>query len=319
MRLVETLSTAGMPRHQQVTYWNKIACRNITEETVIPASSNSFWGCMRFGQLGVIRIVEVTSDPAKVIGSRIHAADSREPEILVHMQLHGASTLSQGGYETTLHPGDFTLCNGALPRHVSFDERVTMLIFCIPSNAFRRRITFPEIMALSKLSGTSGSPAVTVKCLRSIWDGCSDISPRMAPRFADVVVDLLSAALASQPGMLSARPASLTRSRMQMIGYIESRLTDCTLTPASVARRFAISSRHLYTVFGKGESATKYILRRRLEESARILADPLHSARHVGVVALDHGFASISQYCTAFRRHYGVTPREYRFGSHEKV
>jgi AraC-like DNA-binding protein len=267
---------------------------------------------MRHGHLGAIRIVEVTSDAARVVGSRVHTADSLDPDFLVHVQLKGQSTISQAGREITLSPGGFTLCNGGLERYVHFDERVTMLIVCIPSNLLRRRISFPEVISVCDLSATRGSSDITVSCLRSIWDGCADIAPGVASRFADIVVDLLAAALASHPDTLQVRSATLTKSRIQIIDYIEARLTDSALTSASVAHRFSISSRHLYSVFGEAEGVAKYILRRRLEQSARILADPLHHARRVNMIAYDHGFSSPARYCTAFRRQYGLTPSEYR-------
>lgn len=319
MGVVETLSTAGIPRHRQMEYWNKIACRNISQETVVPVSRSDFWGCMRSGQLGRIRIVEVSSDPARVTCSGARSDGSRAPEYLLHVQLEGESNISQGGRQATLYPGDSTLCNASLPRNVYFPYRTSMLIFCIPSDLLRRRIALPEIVALGNLSAANESTAVAINCLRNIWHGCTHIGPKLVPRFADILVDLVGAALAPQPELSAAKSSVLPRTRIEMLNFIESRLTDSTLTARVVASRFGISVRHAYSVFGPKESVTKYILRRRLEESARILTDPAYRCRSVGRIADDHGFSSLSQFCTVFRRHYGVPPGEYRLANGRNV
>jgi AraC family transcriptional regulator, positive regulator of tynA and feaB len=59
-----------------------------------------------------------------------------------------------------------------------------------------------------------------------------------------------------------------------------------------------------------------YILRRRLEECARLLTTALHSGRTVGAIAMDCGFNSVNNFAKVFREHYGVTPTEYRKRCH---
>jgi AraC family transcriptional activator of tynA and feaB len=67
------------------------------------------------------------------------------------------------------------------------------------------------------------------------------------------------------------------------------------------------------SIFTRGdETVARYILRRRLPESARLLGAASRRARPVSGIASEHGFASSTNFGKAFRQRYGVTPTEYR-------
>jgi AraC-like DNA-binding protein len=313
MLAIETLSTTGVARAERLAYWNSLACRNISQERVEARAPTDFWGRMRFVQMDAIRIVEVSSDPAMVTCSGVHTAEPHSPRFLVHMQLRGSSRITQGGREAVLRPGDFTLCDAAYRRVVVFDERVTMLVLCLPAAVLRRRIACPETITLYSMSGTAGPTAVAATCLRHIWQHLPELTTDLVPRFTNIMLDLVGGALASLPTTRIGKSSHLTKMRSQIVDHIERRLADSLLNTASIAREFGITPRHLYTVFGgETEGVARYILRRRLEESARALADPLQGARYVSEIAYDYGFQSLAHFSNVFRRHYKLAPSAYR-------
>jgi AraC family transcriptional activator of tynA and feaB len=60
------------------------------------------------------------------------------------------------------------------------------------------------------------------------------------------------------------------------------------------------------------ESVSTYILRRRLEECARQLADPRWRGHSISDVAFGWGFNSAPHFSRSFRDLYRTSPREYR-------
>jgi AraC family transcriptional regulator, positive regulator of tynA and feaB len=107
--------------------------------------------------------------------------------------------------------------------------------------------------------------------------------------------------------------AVATARRAQIKLYIENRLRDSDLSPASVAEHFGVSSRYIRMLFaGEGESCSAYILRRRLEECAQQMISPLWQGHTITETAFRWGFNSLAHFTRAFRDHYGVTPGEYR-------
>lgn len=313
MLTIETLSTTGIARRERLAYWNSVACRNISEEKVEPFAPADFWGSMRSVKMKAFRIVEVTSDPATVTCSGARGAEPHSPRFLVHMQLHGSSRIMQGGREARLQPGDFTLCDAAHRRVVVFEERVTMLVLCLPDAVIRRRIACPETTTLHSMSGSVGPTAVAATCLRHIWSHAAEFTTDLAPRFMNIMLDLVGGALASLPSARTDRSSFQGKTRSQIVDHIERRLGDSLLTTTSIAQEFGITPRHLYTVFGGDtEGVARYILRRRLEESAIALADPFQSGRYVSEIAYDYGFRSVAHFCNVFRNHYKQAPGEYR-------
>jgi AraC-like DNA-binding protein len=77
------------------------------------------------------------------------------------------------------------------------------------------------------------------------------------------------------------------------------------------AREAGLSPFHFLRVFAKivGVTPHQYVLRLRLREAARLLAE---ASRSITDIALDSGFADLSNFVRTFRRAAGVSPREFR-------
>jgi len=106
----------------------------------------------------------------------------------------------------------------------------------------------------------------------------------------------------------------LLRSRSARVRLrIERDLRDPDLDPAKLTARLRISPRYLWQMFAaSNESVAAYILRRRLEECARELADPERRRTSITEIAFSWGFSSASHFTRSFREHYGMSPRQYR-------
>src|SRR5262249_40169921 len=93
----------------------------------------------------------------------------------------------------------------------------------------------------------------------------------------------------------------------------EEHLHDPDLTPRSIAEDLHMTRGYMHRLFsGDSESPARYILRRRLEECHRALADSMQAGRSVTTIAFEYGFNSLPPFCPVFRAHYGMTPREHQ-------
>jgi len=83
---------------------------------------------------------------------------------------------------------------------------------------------------------------------------------------------------------------------------------------ASCAREAGLSPFHLLRLFANvlGVTPHQYLVRARLRHAARLLAD---GARSITDVALDVGFADLSNFVRTFRRAAGVSPRGFRLAA----
>ena len=97
--------------------------------------------------------------------------------------------------------------------------------------------------------------------------------------------------------------------RRRLMRYIDDHMRD-DIGLTELAAFTGLSLRHFSTVFCKafGVSPHRYLLKRRLEHGARLLAI---AGTEIAEVALQLGFSSQSHFSAAFRKQYGVTPRRY--------
>lgn len=140
--------------------------------------------------------------------------------------------------------------------------------------------------------------------------GASDLGlEESALLLLDRVVNLVDGA-----GRRSSRVTSRDRARaVQAALWIDANSQqDVNLT--GVAQQTGLSVFHFLRVFSQvlGVTPHQYLLRSRLRHAARLLVD---EERPVTEIALDVGFADLSNFVRTFRRAAGVSPRAFRQAS----
>ncbi len=82
------------------------------------------------------------------------------------------------------------------------------------------------------------------------------------------------------------------------------------ITVADIARRLHLNRSYLSVVFREhtGRSPSRYLLDIRMRRAAELLC---RQAYNVSVTALSVGFLDVFSFSRAFKRYYGVAPREY--------
>jgi AraC-like DNA-binding protein len=283
-----------------------------------PTDIATFCGRMRQAELGDIRAVEVTSHGARVQRSAAHIACSGESAFLLEVQMSGRSITRQDGREASLETGDFTLCDCARPFQVYCEEPIQMLVLRLPRTVLGKYLDCSEAVTAIPMVAAQESNGLTSRFLQDVWGRpTSMLDPVRAMRVGRAALELIAYAY-SALAEVRVGPSVASRSlRLRVANYIEANLGDPSLTPTSIAGAFRISPRYLHRIWKTGEeSLARYILQRRLEECARALSDPLHSARSITSIAFDWGFVGMSHFCTAFREQYAASPRAYR---HERA
>jgi AraC-like DNA-binding protein len=314
MSTLEIFSTAELPPHQRLEYWNDMTGSAFTPLVTDPVDRQQFAGCLTRTQIGQIRVAEARSEPALVSHSRQHVARTREALFMLCLQLEGVSSTRQQGREAILRYGDFHFLDSTRPYEISFEQPNRMLVLSIPQPDLARRMPNPESEVAIALQGNNGVPGLLSSLLCSFWQQRrSGDETYLSPRFSEAILDLIASAYAGLTAA-SAESSSISIARREQIRtYIESHLHDPTLTPGSVAAAVHLSPRRLHQLFeADGETVGAYILRRRLEECARAMSDISQRSRTVTEIAFLHGFNNASHFGRVFRERYKSTPSDYR-------
>ncbi|MGE4534280.1 GlxA family transcriptional regulator [Halomonas sp.] len=134
----------------------------------------------------------------------------------------------------------------------------------------------------------------------------SELAERVSAHF---VLERVRMADEPQPASpLAGAPQSLVDAVALMEANIEEPLTTHEL-----AEHLGLSRRQLERLFKKHLQAvpSRYYLNLRLRRARRLLRE---SERPAGEIAMLTGFSSAAHFSTAYRNHFGVTPREERLG-----
>jgi AraC-like DNA-binding protein len=317
MANIECFSTAGLKPRQRRYFWDEVTSRVFTPLESKPVSPNDFNARLQRFSLGSLSLSRAISSPAAVIHSSSSARQSPEHVFLLHLQANGSSVNRQDGREALLTAGDFTLCDSTRPYSVAFDALNDMLVLRIAAKELRDRIVQPERFTARTVSGSGGVGGLVSQLVRQLWTELEGgLESSVADRLRANFLDLLVTALCAQQPELVQQSAKTGNHRLRMRHFVEEHLLDSELDANAIAAAVNLSPRYVHRLFEvEGETLGHYILRRRLEESARRLRDPAQVARSVMEIAFDCGFTDASYFCRSFRRRFGATPREYRHSS----
>jgi AraC-like DNA-binding protein len=98
-----------------------------------------------------------------------------------------------------------------------------------------------------------------------------------------------------------------------MIEYVKMHLTDPDLSIAMVAHEHGISERYAYLILSRsGITLADWVRTQRLAGAARELTRVADHDETVADVAYRWGFNDHATFTRAFRKAYGLSPRDYR-------
>ena len=315
-----TYSTHGLPSPAKVSYWNDIISDVFAPLETRPAVSNEFDAEVHCASSGRLRLANATSRAATVRRSKGQAAKIDEHRYFLHVQMRGRLMIRQDGHEASLEERDLVLSDSTLPYTLTYDDDCSTLVLIVDEDELRRHLPTPEVMVGVKLSGSRGLSRTTSLMLRGVWDQVREgIPEELGSRIADSVLDMFATSCAQINGKAVVEAAVVGARRVQIKRYIETNLRNPELSVRSVAAAFGISPRYLHIMFSRDvETVSDYVLRRRLEECGRQLADSLWQQRTITEIAFGWGFNNATHFARVFRNHYGTNPRGYR-NSHIKL
>lgn len=199
------------------------------------------------------------------------------------------------------HRGDEFSCSHE--HHLCGDECLSFKLqpeladsFCDDADVWRTGAMppLPQLMVLGELA-------------QAVAEGRSDIAiDEVGMLFVARFVELVSG---SSHAMSQLRAADRRRAVESALWLDAHSHTAVDLDDA--AKQSGLSAFHFLRLFAKvlGVTPHQYLVRSRLRHAARLLADP---ARSITDVALDVGFADLSNFVRTFHRAAGVSPGGFR-------
>ncbi|MGH8260970.1 MAG: helix-turn-helix domain-containing protein, partial [Steroidobacteraceae bacterium] len=295
-------------------YWNDVYCSHLAHVSFSPLDREGFTAELRMGAVGPLGVARVHSGPTQIERTREHIARSQGRRFSFVLQVRGAGVFAHCGHESLLKEGDFTLCDSSVPHMLQFHGPAEFILLRALPGMLETHFPAPERVCGLRLPSRQGFTDAAAVMTRSLWDQMERGLPaKFNTMIASNMLEMMASSYAMVFDSWSGDPSCAADRRMQVKRFIDDHFKEPDLSPSTVARALDISERYLRMIFsGADESVSAYILRRRLEESAKQIANVLWRGRTLANIAFSCGFASAAHFTRVFHVHYGMTPRQYR-------
>ncbi|HEU4787902.1 MAG TPA: helix-turn-helix domain-containing protein [Gemmatimonadaceae bacterium] len=301
-------STEGLDPEDQFDAWRKQLGLRFGLAEVSRKTTGSFRATMETLSISKVSLSYIFSDPMIFERREHHVAICDHDDFTVSLLLEGRAVVEQNGRGANLGPGDLVLCDGRRPFRMHFDESFQQIVFTCDHSQLEARLPDADGRTAQRIGGQAALSSAMAGYVASVARQAANLG-QAESIIAQHAIEILAFTLGgASPWDLASR-SLLSRIR----AYIEENLSDPALTPATIARHYRISRRHLYRLFDvDGDSVAGFIRRRRLLRCKAVLADDRHTRLGISEIAFAWGFNDATTFGRAFRAAFGMTPREYR-------
>lgn len=311
---MEVFSTRSIPRHAKIDYWNDVSSRMFTRLEVAPSDREAFEGVLCGDALGPILIAKVRSSPARIRRTQEDVSNARPDSFQIQLAVDGSFQVSQAEREIVLNAGDFNISDPSLPLDLSHFSPCSTIILTVPADFMRRYLPFPERLVGLRMAHEKNINRIPSSMIQNLWQQLQHGGLQATDaKLAEILMEAIAAAYGVAQGSVHGPSAIAFRRKAAIKHHIETHLRDPRLTPNNVAKAVNISPRYMRNLFSdEDETVSGYILRRRLEASARELAELLWRRKTISEIAFSWGFNNTTHFSRVFRDRYRMSPRQFR-------
>ncbi|MFG1610598.1 helix-turn-helix domain-containing protein [Actinoplanes sp. NPDC049265] len=222
----------------------------------------------------------------------------------------GSAQVEQAASAGEIRPGTLALCDVDRPLTFTHGENFQSVALLVPGEAVHRRLPSaardPQVF-----DGTAGLGRLIRQTVLTLQQEREHLSEATFDLACDQLLDLLC--LAGDGAGDSAPAAQRREVGEQVRRYVRRHAADPGLSIAGIARALGWSVRYLQDVLRDTGTTSRDLIRsERLRLARTRLASPAWDNRSIAQIAHASGFASHASFATAYRREFGVTPRDTR-------
>ncbi len=251
-----------------------------------------------------------TGGKGDLIRTRAGIAEDARGRFAVYIPMRGDLELLQLSRTEHCRPGSMAMLSMEEP----FTQRKLgdndTIYFFMPQTFVDQRLSCSENLCAKAFSIDTGVRQLvhdSVVSLQSCASGMSEIEFRSATR---MLGELVLLALNSSADLLADEPSVRTCTLSRAKRLIRARLGDTELTIGAIAKQCGISLRYLHEIFrADGVTVSEYVKAQRLQKARRLL-ETANENTTVTDVCFRCGFSNPSQFSTAFRQAFSVSPRD---------
>ncbi|MGW0707187.1 helix-turn-helix domain-containing protein [Streptomyces sp. NPDC002643] len=308
--IVEALDTEDVEQRERADFWTENIGSYQARMGFRYAHQENFLGETVRQRSDHYQLVKYRSDAIEYTRTLRQVRQDPDEDYRLLLPVGGNIVLRQEGEEARLTRGSGALVTFAAPFQCLQSDDIDAFIFTIPAREVDGRLGAKSPVAAG-LDLTRGLGRIVGSMLTSLHEERDHLSEPEFNAVSDRVVELICMLAVGDdrpdvPGQLGEVEAMVRR-------YVREHVADPHLTGTTVARALGWSLRQIQLALQHAGTTPRELIR---EERLRLVRDRLlcGECEHMTITDLAYasGFSSASALSTAFRRRYGVSPRELR-------
>lgn len=300
--------TDALPERDRFPAFCEEMFRRIVGADIVQRGSMPFRGMLEIRHAGMVGIANIATTSADVIRNASHIRDGNDT-VVVQLWQQGLADATQGKHINEVKACEGLIFDNAKAARLCVGQASRFWVLTIP----RAKIVGlrPNVV---RLAGTKLSDDLSLRLLFGYLEGtfAQDLGNHCAAQlFGNHLVDLVALALGGDGDTLELEEQSGVRAARlgAILQAIANQTTNLDLSAATIAAQLGITPRYVHLLLEQsGQTFTQHVLQKRLEKARELLGGDEGQDRKIADIALEAGFADLSHFNRAFRRHFGDTP-----------
>lgn len=242
--------------------------------------------------------------------SRYRAARDGLSHYLIQFYTDGSCGPRDAAASEWTRPGDLLIVDLSQPLATAASDFANLNLI-VPRRMLTPLLRQPDDHNLSIVRRENPLTGILLNHVRSLHASAPGLTTGEAALLIKPTLELAAAALNGAVDETTQNGLGLGLFTM-ICRHVDAHLFEAELSAETVARRFGISTRKLYYLFEEIGGFALHVQEQRLRRARAALLDPASRQRSIADIAGDHGFAHRSTFVAAFRRLFGMSPREMR-------
>lgn len=302
------ISTDDLPERDRLEFTREVYGRTIIKHEIEPIPGGAFYlrgTLLRLPELGI----------ASLVCSGVHtnrtAVQIENDDLILCVNLAGGRVLRQLGREAVLGEGEAVLSTSADVGTCDISSNSRWISVRTPFSALAPMVTDLHSAFIRPIPAGTESLALLVSYIETLQQMDELATPEFQRLIVTHVNELAALTIGAKADAAEfAQGRGLRAARLvKVLQVIEADILDPGLSAVAVAAQVGVTPRYVHILLEEtGRTFSRHVLEKRLGRAMELLRDPRLSNRKISAIAVDAGFADLSHFNRAFRRHFGDTP-----------
>jgi AraC-like DNA-binding protein/mannose-6-phosphate isomerase-like protein (cupin superfamily) len=310
----QRFSTEDLPKNDRLEWLKEVIGREYANVEITPPQKGELFNEMSIYPWQQLRLSTIRSHAISLERLSPEPSSDNQDCYFAVMLCSGNYKLEQAGREVFLKAGEMTFYDATRPHRISIPESFSKVLVSIPRSLLKQTIRNVDDLTATKISATSGLPAITTNFIRTTVQQLSSLKQSEFNSLSEQLLNMFTLTLS---GTETAQLQSNTKHRRLLLTRVKqqimTQLFDPDLDANVIASRIGISKRYLNNLFHEEETSLMgFVLDHRMAECRKQLLNILQQEKTISEIAFQAGFNNMSHFSRVFKSYFGHSPREYR-------